>query len=99
MAHGRPHDAAKIVKSVAKFNKHPESAQVKHVLATSETATKDRKYTVRDLFRSWFLVRITLLSAINWYVNQIWHCFSDVLRFESYFTVQAVMNEITSNIV
>ena len=55
---------------MAEFNKHNEIISMNTLLVTDETVIKttpDRKYTILELIRPG-LIRVTLLSAINWLV-------------------------------
>ena len=63
-SHDRIEEAERVIKAVSKVNRRPspDMAFMEQLAVT----TKDRKYTVIDLFKSRFLIRITALLSLNW---------------------------------
>lgn len=64
IAHDKPEEAKEIITRVAKYNKHREF-DINKVLQKPEK-TDDQKYTVLHLFKSRYLVKVTLLLALSW---------------------------------
>ena len=62
--HDRIGEAERVIKYVSEVNRHPTPDM--SFMEEMKVPTKDRKYTVLDLFRTRFLVKVTLLLAFNW---------------------------------
>ena len=69
-AHDRIDDAEKIITKVAKVNRRPvpDMTYMKQLtmMTCMERRMTDKKYTVLDLFKTRFLIKVTLLLFLNW---------------------------------
>ena len=70
MSHDRKSDAHGVVRYISKFNGHDTDAQtIRELLKglpVEGSKTNEKKYTILDLFRSKALMKISLVSALNW---------------------------------
>ena len=69
--HDRIEEAEHVIRIVSRVNRRPEPDMLfmKELASIgAEEIRTDRKYTVLDLFKTRFLIRITVLLALNWYV-------------------------------
>ncbi|KAL4240699.1 hypothetical protein ACF0H5_001491 [Mactra antiquata] len=64
IAHDKPKKAEVIIRSVARYNRH-ESFDAQKILSKVETKNY-QKYSPLDLFKTKQLVKVTLLSSLNW---------------------------------
>ena len=62
--HDRIEEAERVIKYVSEVNRHPTPDL--SFMEEMKVPTKDQKYTVLDLFRTRFLVKVTLLLALYW---------------------------------
>ena len=68
-AHDRIDDAERVVSIVSKVNRRPlpDMTHMKQlVMKDSKGHKKDRKYSAIDLFKTRFLMKVTLLLSVNW---------------------------------
>ena len=67
--HDRIEEAEDVVRTVSKVNRRPEPDMLfmKELAAIgAEGMRKDRKYSVLDLFKTKYLIKITVLLSLNW---------------------------------
>ena len=68
-AHDRIEDAETVITTISEFNRRPipDMTYMKQlVMASLEESTRDRKYSFLDLFKSRFLIKVTMLMSLNW---------------------------------
>ena len=68
-AHDRIEDAELVIRTVSNVNRRPvpDMTYMMHlVLENQDNTKKDKKYSALDLFKSRYLIRITLLLSLNW---------------------------------
>ena len=68
-AHDRIDEAEKVIIEIAKFNRRPLPDMTYMKQLTAKDTTEDQKYTVLSLFKTKFLIKVTLLLSINWQVD------------------------------
>ena len=68
VAHDRQDIAEGIVRHVAKVN-NKTLHSTDHILRKPKSLETGRKHTILDLFSSRKLILVTVLSAINWYID------------------------------
>ena len=68
LSHDRKETAHEILKKVAKTNKKPYvTIEQLQDLSLGDTKEKgDRKYTILDIFKSKYLIRVTFLMSFPW---------------------------------
>ena len=66
-SHDRVNDAEKVITKVSKLNRRPvpDMTFIEKQLA-KRISDKDKKYSVLDLFKSRFLIKVTLLLLVTW---------------------------------
>ncbi|XP_045211659.2 organic cation transporter protein-like [Mercenaria mercenaria] len=64
IAHDKPEKAKVIINNIAKYNRQHEFNSDE--VLQKEGKTEDKKYTFLHLFKSGFLVRVTMLLMLNW---------------------------------
>jgi len=73
LSHGRLEEAEKVLEKVAKFNKKPciSLKQLEELDLTDgeDNGQGDRKYTLLDIFKSRYLIKLSLLLSTVWYVQ------------------------------
>ena len=67
-SHDRVEDAEKVIITVSKVNRRPvpDMTYMKKVATNFETKQTDRKYSLLDLLKSKFLIKVTILLSFNW---------------------------------
>ncbi|XP_060552263.1 organic cation transporter-like protein [Ruditapes philippinarum] len=65
VAHDKPEKAGNILRSVANYNKHNDVNFSKALKKPEDT--HDRRYTLLDLFKTKYMIRISLLSSLSWF--------------------------------
>ena len=67
-SHDRVEDAEKVIITVSKVNRRPvpDMTYMKQVATNFETQQTDRKYSLLDLLKSKFLIKVTILLSFNW---------------------------------
>ena len=63
--HDRIEEAERVIKAVSKVNGRPTPDM--EFMEKLQVSTKDKKYTIFDIFRTRFLIKVSLLLALNWY--------------------------------
>ena len=68
-AHDRIEEAEKVITTMSELNHRPvpDMTYMKQlVMASLEESKRDRKYSFLDLFKSIFLLKVTVLLSLNW---------------------------------
>jgi len=69
LVHGRQLEAEKILDKIARHNDRPrvESKLLDDIVAAEKVEqVQERKYTILDMFRSKYMIRVSIFMAVNW---------------------------------